>query len=158
MKTPEQMAEEYAKEHHMGGWEYEASIPAWLAGYKACRNHIHLHWKEEWKDLYKRIEESCLPAMDAMEGRYLHKITELEAAIPCWISVKDRLPEIDKYGYSEDVLLLSQVGRMEVSHIEKVKRVVKWRGIEPVIETGNGTPIEYFTHWQPLPAAPKEEK
>lgn len=75
-----------------------------------------------------------------------------------WISVKERLPELNKHGYSEDVLLLSQVGRMEVSHIEKVKRVVKWRGIEPVIETENGTPIEYFTHWMPLPEAPKEEK
>ena len=37
MKTPEKMAEEYAKEHHMGGWEYEASIPAWLAGYQAAK-------------------------------------------------------------------------------------------------------------------------
>ena len=37
MKTPEEMAEEYAKEHHIGGWEYEASIPAWLAGYKAAK-------------------------------------------------------------------------------------------------------------------------
>ena len=75
-----------------------------------------------------------------------------------WISVKERLPELNKHGYSEDVLLLSQVGRMEVSHIEKVKRVVKWRGIEPVIETENATPIEYFTHWMPLPEAPKGEK
>lgn len=74
-----------------------------------------------------------------------------------WISVKERLPEINKHGYSEDVLLLSQVGRIEVSNIQKVKRVVKWRGIEPVIETENGTPIEDFTHWMPLPEAPKGE-
>lgn len=51
MKTPEEMAEEYAKEHHMGGWEYEASIPAWLAGYQAAQhkdkavNRTHLAWK-----------------------------------------------------------------------------------------------------------------
>lgn len=76
---------------------------------------------------------------------------------PQWISVKERLPEIGDHGYSEDVLLLTQVGRMEVSHIEKVKRVVKWRGIEPVIETENGTPIEDFTHWMPLPKPPEDK-
>lgn len=74
-----------------------------------------------------------------------------------WISVKDRLPEISEHGYSEDVLLLSSVGRMEISNIQKVKRLVKWRGIESVIETENGTPIEYFTHWMPLPEAPKDK-
>jgi hypothetical protein len=46
MKTPEQMAEEYAKEHHMGGWEYEASIPAWLAGYQAAKDEIRPQFYE----------------------------------------------------------------------------------------------------------------
>jgi hypothetical protein len=47
-KTPEQMAEEYAKEHHRGGWEYEASIPAWLAGYQAA--------SEELSEKFRKIQ------------------------------------------------------------------------------------------------------
>lgn len=86
------------------------------------------------------------------------QLADADKVMPQWISVKERLPEIGKHEYSEDVLLLSQVGRMEVSNIQKVKRVVKWRGIEPVIETENGTPIEDFTHWMPLPEPPKDAK
>jgi len=33
------------------------------------------------KDLSKRIDESCLPAMDALEGRYLYQIKQLETRI-----------------------------------------------------------------------------
>jgi hypothetical protein len=79
-----------------------------------------------------------------------------QAAAPQWISVKDRLPEIGERGYSDDVLMLSKHG-MEVTHIEKVKRIVKWKGLEEVVETNNGTTIEEFTHWMPLPQPPKEE-
>lgn len=78
-KTPEEMAEEYAWKHY--GYSAINHQLDFLAGYEACRNYIHLHWKEEWKDLYKRIEESCLPAMDAMEGRYLRQVKELETRI-----------------------------------------------------------------------------
>jgi hypothetical protein len=80
-----------------------------------------------------------------------------QAAAPQWISVKDCLLELNEHGYSDDVLLLSQDGRIEVSSIQKVKRVVKWRGIESVIETGNGTRIEEFTHWMPLPKLPEDK-
>ena len=88
-KTSEQLAQEYAEDWHKD-CDYppellrhtkKATETVFLAGYEACRNHIHLHWKEEWKDLYRRIEESCLPAMDAMEGRYLHQVKELETRI-----------------------------------------------------------------------------
>ena len=86
MKTPEEMAEEYVA--HNRSYPYDPLNAqdrymrnSYLVGYEACRNQIHLHWKEEWKDLYKRIEESCLPAMDAMEGRYLHQVKKLETRI-----------------------------------------------------------------------------
>ena len=75
----EQLAKEWIKQSFPEGGD--CCEIAFLAGYEACRNHIHLHWKEEWKDLYKRIEESCLPAMDAMEGRYLRQVKELETRI-----------------------------------------------------------------------------
>jgi tRNA(Ile)-lysidine synthase TilS/MesJ len=86
MKTTEELAERYVA--HNRSYPYDPlnaedryQRNSFLAGYEACRNHIHLHWKEEWKELYKAIEESSLPAMDAMEGRYLRKVKELEAKI-----------------------------------------------------------------------------
>jgi hypothetical protein len=38
MKTPEEMAEEYARENWGSGWEHDASIDAFLAGYKAAKD------------------------------------------------------------------------------------------------------------------------
>ena len=85
MKTPEEMAKEYVDQDKVAYAAIDDAEDlvkdAFIAGYEACKNHIHLHWKEEWKDLYKRIEESCLPAMDAMEGRYLHQVKKLETRI-----------------------------------------------------------------------------
>lgn len=37
MKTPEEMAEQYARENWGSGWEHDASIDAFLAGYKAAK-------------------------------------------------------------------------------------------------------------------------
>jgi len=149
MKTPEQMAEEYVA--HNRSYPYDPFNAqdrymrnSYLVGYEACAKDIHWHWKEEWKDLYKRIEESSLPAMDAMEGRYLYKVKELKAAIPCWISVKDRLPE------DGDDLSIMLVWR----NIEHDYDTVRWRyqqGWDCVIQDKST-----ITHWMPLPAAPKE--
>ena len=84
-KTPEELAEEYADRLWESPKYYQ---PEWieakkgfLAGYQASEKDIHLHWDEFWKDLRKRIEESSLPAMDAMEGRYLWQVKELKAKI-----------------------------------------------------------------------------
>lgn len=140
-KTPEQLAEEWMNEEygdtsHWVRMGKDMSIDAFLAGYQAAMNS-------------PEKLDSCEHILD------MQKMVDVNSSSG-WISVKDRLPEINTHGYSEDVLLLSQVGRIEVSNIQKVKRVVKWRGIEPVIETENGTPIEDFTHWMPLPKPPEE--
>jgi hypothetical protein len=79
-KTPEQMAEEFASKY-VTDPGYILSKAGFLAGYQASEKDIHLHWDEFWKDLRKRIEESSLPAMDAMEGRYLWQIKELKTKI-----------------------------------------------------------------------------
>ena len=81
-KTPEQMAEECVRDNGSGDDTHEHGLrEGFLAGYQASEKDIHLHWDEFWKDLRKRIEESSLPAMDAMEGRYLWQVKELKAKI-----------------------------------------------------------------------------
>ena len=140
MKTPEEMAEEYVA--HNRSYPYDPLNAqdrymrnSYLVGYETCRNHIHLHWKEEWKDLYKRIEESSLPAMDAMEGRYLRQVKELEAAIPRWISVKEREP-------ADETWVLGTNGR----------------DIECVFKHDTDCySMTTITHWMPLPEPPKDE-
>jgi hypothetical protein len=72
-------------------------------------------------------------------------------AAPQWISVKDRLPEINNR-MSEDVLMLDEYGQMSVKSFEIVNN-------EIVVDWGEaGTrPLSDFTHWMPL-AQPPEEK
>jgi hypothetical protein len=67
-----------------------------------------------------------------------------------WISVKDRLPEINNR-MSEDVLMLDEYGEMSVELFEIVnnKIVVDWG------EAGT-RPLSEFTHWMPLPKPPND--
>jgi hypothetical protein len=78
-------------------------------------------------------------------------ISGYQAAAPQWISVKDRLPEINNR-MSEDVLMLDEYGQMSVKSFEIVNN-------EIVVDWGEaGTrPLSDFTHWMPL-AQPPEEK
>ena len=79
-----------------------------------------------------------------------------QAAAPQWISVKDRLPKFNEHNYSDDVLMLGKFG-MEITHIEKTKRIVRWKGLQEVVETNNGSSIDEYTHWMPLPNPPKDD-
>jgi hypothetical protein len=81
----------------------------------------------------------------------------VQAAAPQWISVKDRLPELNKHNYSDDVLMLGKYG-IEITHIEKTKRIVRWKGLQEVVETNNGSSIDEYTHWMPLPKPPEDAK
>jgi len=84
-KTPEEMAKEYTL--NLLGLDLQTqssafeSVRDFLAGYKAAKADTARDFNDLMKDLSKRIEESCLPAMDAMEGRYLYQIKQLEARI-----------------------------------------------------------------------------
>ncbi len=77
--------------------------------------------------------------------------------MPQWISVKDRLPEIPENDYSNCVLLLRADKFIVIARVEKCVRFVRPLQEAVIVETDNGDPIEEFTHWMPLPAAPKEE-
>ena len=73
-----------------------------------------------------------------------------QAAAPQWISVKDRLPEINNRR-SEDVLMLDEYGKMSVKSFKIVNN-------EIVVDWGEaGTrPLSDFTHWMPLPKPPEK--
>ena len=99
--------------------------------------------------------QNCLDDQTSRRHAFL---AGYQAAAPQWISVKDRLPEIPDNDYSNRVLLLRADGFIVSARIEKCVRFVRPLQEALMIETDNGDPIEEFTHWMPLLAAPKEEK
>jgi len=86
MKTPEEMAEEYVA--HNRSYPYDPLNAqdrymrnSYLVGFKTAKADTARDFNDLMKDLSKRIDESCLPAMDALEGRYLYQIKQLETRI-----------------------------------------------------------------------------
>jgi hypothetical protein len=78
------------------------------------------------------------------------------AAAPQWISVKDRLPEIettrDDYQRSKSVLWIDHEKNMVVASYITIRERTR-------VMTGfSEPPISNFTHWMPLPQPPKEEE
>ena len=61
-----------------------------------------------------------------------------------WISVTDRIPEIEKDGLSKKVLVVSAKGKIDFSRYDY--DMGEWISPVPDIE---------FTHWMPLPTFPK---
>ena len=139
MKTPEQMAEEYADDWHKD-CDYPAEIlrhtkkateTVFLAGYKAgCTN----------------------TQSELAVGR---EVVEFLLEKPQWISVKERLPVFKLYnqnddsGYTKNVLMRFVWGRIRISNFEKV---------DGIITTSYGNDLNEVTHWMPLPEPPREEK
>jgi hypothetical protein len=149
MKTPEEMAEEYAaKEGKPWGCEQY-----FLAGYQAAKYECEVKIKE--------LKDTLAGMEDEHEGLktiiYDNEQTNLPTPAK-WISVKDRLPEIPENDYSNSVLLLRADRFIVIARIEKCVRFVRPFQEALIVETDNGDPIEEFTHWMELPAPPKEEK
>lgn len=160
-KTPEEMAEEYIA--HNRSYPYDPLNAqdrymknSYLVGFKTAKDDTARDFDDLMKDLSKRLEESCLPAMDAMEGQYLYQIKQLEAAHPQWISVKDRLPEV-----GQDVLVWYD-GSYGVAYLQKAKPIKlqppQFNNVERFEWCFNDFEDVGVTHWQPLPAPPKEEE
>jgi hypothetical protein len=82
MKTPEQMAEEYAA-GKVAGVHYRDAKTGFLAGYKAAQDQL--------ADVSKVMPDTCEHILD------MSKMVDVNG----WISVKDRLPEV-----LESVLIL----------------------------------------------------
>jgi hypothetical protein len=144
-----------------------------LAGYQAAKDEeatkdqkIAELWAESFKNMLPSVHEITLfpskPSNDEV-------VAKMDAAIEKakgnslnnsngWISVKERLPEIPENDRSDRVLLLRADRFIVIARIEKCVRFVRPFQEALIVETDNGDPIEEFTHWMPLPEAPKEER
>lgn len=73
------------------------------------------------------------------------------AEVNNWISVKDKLPEINDEGYSDDVLCY---GKVE-PHIEGYYCFIASRYYDKFLDI-NAERCFKVTHWQPLPQPPQD--
>jgi predicted RNase H-like nuclease (RuvC/YqgF family) len=89
-KTPEQMAEEYAKEHHMGGWEYEASIPAWLAGYQAAKSEDKAKWDAAHERMVAEYEANSPKNSNSSDDSDTPDLQEQVEALQAYMTVAQR--------------------------------------------------------------------
>ena len=93
------------------------------------------------------------------QGLFEGFLAGYQAAKPQWISVKDRLPE-------EGVWVLGYylIYENNIYDVGVVKRFVHtWAEANIWLTNHKNGPLTYeevdsITHWQPLPAPPKEEK
>ena len=130
MKTPEEMAEQYAKEHHMGGWEYEASIPAWLAGYQAAMN------SPEKLDSWISVEER-LPNLEKT-SRSLRRESSCILLVSYGNVYVAHLCE----DWSDRSLFIFEACTCNCRAFDM--EIDEWK-------------LDQVSHWMPLPAPPKEE-
>ena len=67
-----------------------------------------------------------------------------------WIPVSERLPEVEQYTYSVDVLFVTDDFEMYVGYVNVETGRWKTRGAAMSLST------DRVTHWMPLPELPKE--
>ena len=145
MKTPEELAEEHAN------WrcpEQGHEFIVWcmckddyLTGYQAAQEHAH----------------ATLEEAEAKMQELQDQLADADKVMPQWISVKDRLPEID-----QDVLVIKDglYGLACRKIVERQKLPPpQFNNIE-IWEWDYGFEARegQVTHWQKLPEPPKEEK
>jgi hypothetical protein len=159
MKTPEEMAEEFAAIN--GRYDPLNANCRWgknafIAGYKAAQEHAHAAL-EEAEAKMQELRDQLADADKVMPDSCEH-ILDMEKMVDVngWISVKDRLPEIettrDDYERSKAVLWIDHEKNMVVASYVTIRERTR-------VMTGfSEPPISNFTHWQELPELPKEEK
>lgn len=163
MKTPEEMAEEFAAIN--GRYDPLNANCRWgknafIAGYKAAQEHAHAAL-EEAEARIQELQEQVADAGKVMFCVYCNDMHGGDCAVgkgknhPAlaksqWISVKDRLPDKEDeylaFGYSA-----SNAARWIVVMYDP--RDTFWYEL-----SSDWDWTDDITHWMPLPAAPKEEE
>ena len=170
MKTPEQMAEEWMNEEygdtsHWVRMGKDMSLDAFVAGYQAAKD-TYKDAISTYEDVAKQMLEEAVRIMspqdhlvdaDKMIDTCEH-ILDMEKMVDVnpsseWISVKDRLPEINKgfIGFAEN---------QEVCNCYRYPNHTKDDSPVFYAQTKAGLLIcglESITHWMPLPKPPEEK-
>jgi hypothetical protein len=138
MKTPEELAEEYAAMTTNNLFYREPLSNAFLAGYKAAQEHAHAAL-EEAEAKIQELQDQLADADKVMPDSCEH-ILDMEKMVDVngWISVKDRMPEDER-----EVIIALANGAVTTSYYEP--------GDFGWAHAGD------ITHWGYLPAPPKEE-
>ena len=90
---------------------------------------------------YHTCGNGCMDTMNKDARAY---IQQLEAQVPKWISVEERLPEED-----DDVLMMTDMG-MSMGYYCRDSFIDSW------VDYVNSD-SKCVTHWMPLPEPPKED-
>ncbi len=107
------------------------------AEYEVCRRKYDLRIRR------RRCDKADGTKNAAMEGDIMTRIAELEAKVPRWIPVTEKIPPDQ-----EEVLLLTR-SKNGVRNVDK-----GYWAIDHFIHRGRSE----VTHWMPLPEAPEENK
>ena len=140
MKTLEEMAKEHtSKASKSNFYDWQANKDSFIAGYKAA--------KEQLGDANKKLDE----AFDAYYAFLKANFYAGYKAAQQWISVKDRFPE-------EGTLVLltdkdDSYNRISVGY----RMFSEFDGYSWYVPGKVLLPEHFYTHWQPLPKALKEE-
>lgn len=105
---------------------------------------------EEMAEEYRENHDECEFARDAFLAGYKaaqDQLADADKVMPQWISVKERLPEMNVVA-----LVFSKLTYLNVAH-----RVVDDKGWCWATVSMSIAPYE-ITHWIPLPEPPKEEE
>jgi len=103
----------------------------------------------------KRIQEIAGSSHAADYSRFeiVESLRYLLAEMPQWISVEERLPEMEDHcGVHKTTVVLSKVGLNVTPQVTYLDRHGYWYAY------WGGLKICKQTHWMPLPAAPEGEK
>lgn len=168
MKTPEEMAEEYANTKQLSYVERLVITKGFIDGYKAAKDRLLARFKSL---LSSFAETSFNPNHTAWQMFDIlnDQVADVCKVMPQWISVKDRLPNVEKTSRSlrreSSCVLIVSYDNVYVAHLCE-----DWSDREHFIfEACNCNcrafdmeidewKLDQVTHWQPLPAPPKEEK
>lgn len=157
MKTPEQMAGEYAHANTSYGHSYSIAREAFLAGYQAAKDEdnakmqeLEANWKFCCEDKARLLNELAVAERAKEQFADGDKVMNSSNNSNGWISVKERLPEDHQY------VLGVVFGDIEIGYINRLTtdpNEFSWEAGDNWIDKGHSA----LTHWMPLPEAPKEE-
>lgn len=156
MKTPEQLAEEYANESGWlhGDYVWREAHGGFLAGYQAAQDQAKIEFAAKYDHKsplqviaaeYVKRRGTTGPLAFMEENRFIDGYEAgLHASKPQWISVKERLPE------STPMVLAICSDGYELAYYGNYGKD-QWTNTL-------GTENLNVTHWMLLPTPPKEEK